>query len=73
MRRSAGFDIADHIVTYYLGDEELERVMNAFGGYISQETLSSKLIRKEPPEGSFTEEQRIDGFQVRLGVRREPD
>ena len=73
MRRSVGFDIADHIVTYYKGDERLKKVMEAFGDYISQETLSSRLVEKEPPEDSFTEEQRIDELQIRLGVRREPD
>ena len=71
MRRSAGLDIADYIVTYYKGDEELEGVMEAFGGYISRETLSRRLIKGVPPEGSYTEEQRIDGLQVRLGVRVE--
>ena len=40
MRRSAGFDIADHIITYYDGDEALEEVVVTHCNYICQETLS---------------------------------
>lgn len=71
MRRSAEFDIADHIVTYYDGDEALEEVMAAHGDYIRQETLSRELTRGVPPEGAYTEEQKVNGLAVVLGVVRE--
>lgn len=70
MRRSAEFDIADHIVTYYDGDEALEEVMAAHGDYIRQETLSRELTRGVPPEGAYTEEQKVNGLAVVLGVVR---
>jgi isoleucyl-tRNA synthetase len=71
MRRSAEFDIADHIVTYYDGDEALEEVIAAHGDYIRQETLSRELTRGVPPEGAYTEEQKVNGLAVVLGVVRE--
>jgi len=71
MRRSAEFDIADHIVTYYHGDEALEEVIAAHGDYIRQETLSRELTRGVPPEGAYTEEQKVNGLAVVLGVVRE--
>ncbi len=71
MRRSAEFDIADHIVTYYGGDEALEEVIAAHGDYIRQETLSRELTRGVSPEGAYTEEQKINGLAVVLGVVRE--
>ncbi len=40
MRRSAGFDIADYINTYYQGDTSLCQVMTDFSSYIKLETLS---------------------------------
>jgi isoleucyl-tRNA synthetase len=43
MRRSAGFDITDYIVTFYEGDEYIQRVMRDFAGYVQQETLSRQL------------------------------
>ena len=69
-RRSAGFDIADYIVTYHSGGEELASVWESFGHYIRQETLSEKLVEGPPPDGAYTEEQKIDGVDVTLGVIR---
>jgi len=70
MRRAAGFDIADHIVTYYSGTETLAEVMGHFATYIRQETLSEELVQGEAPEGAYTEPQNIDGVEVALGVMR---
>jgi len=36
MRKSAGFDIADYILTYYEGDVYITRVMHDFADYIKQ-------------------------------------
>ena len=71
MRRSADFDIADHIVTYYDGDEALEEVVAVHGDYIRQETLSRQLVRGVPPQGAYSEEQKVNGLAVVLGVVRE--
>ncbi len=49
MRRNAGFDIADRIVTYYQDDADIRRVMTNFDAYIRQETLSVDLLAEEPP------------------------
>jgi isoleucyl-tRNA synthetase len=73
MRRSAGFDIADHIITYYQGEDYIKGVMADFADYIKQETLSQKLIDGVPEEGVFTERQRISGYEFLLGVKRLSD
>ena len=73
MRRSAGFDIADHIITYYQGEDYIKQVMANFADYIKQETLSQKLIDGVPEEGVFTERQRISGYEFLLGVNRLSD
>ena len=70
MRRSAGFEIADHIITYYQGDEYVRRVMADFAGYIKQETLSEQLIDGVPKEGVYTENFKLDGHELLLGVKR---
>lgn len=47
MRKKAGYDIADRIKTRVMDPPEtLERVLAAFGSYISQETLSGSLTAK---------------------------
>ncbi|MEE8618904.1 MAG: class I tRNA ligase family protein, partial [Dehalococcoidales bacterium] len=70
MRRSAGFDIADYIATYYQGDAYIRRIIEDFADYIKQETLSRKLIEVVPEEGVFTESYKLGGYEVLLGVKR---
>ncbi len=70
MRRSAGFDIADHITTYYQGDDYIKQVMADFADFIKQETLSRQLVEGVPEEGVFTESHRLSGYDILLGVKR---
>jgi isoleucyl-tRNA synthetase len=70
MRRSAGFDIADHIVSYYQGDDYIKRVMAEFAEYIKQETLSRELVEGAPEKGAFSESHKLSGHEITLGVRR---
>ena len=70
MRRTAGFDIADRIVTFYSGGEALAEVMKRFSDYIRHETLSEELTAGVVPEGAHTESQSMDGVDVTLGVMR---
>ena len=70
MRRSAGFEIADHIVIYYQGDEHIRKVMAEFADYIRQETLAEQLLEKAPEPGAFTESHKLGEHKVLLGVKR---
>jgi isoleucyl-tRNA synthetase len=70
MRRNAGFEIADRIVTYYQGGEALRRVMQRFADYLRQETLSLELVEGEPPPGAHVETHTVDGQEVTLAVQQ---
>jgi len=70
MRRSAGFDIADYINTYYQGDAYMKQVMEDFADYIKQETLSRELVEGVPEEDVFAESHKLGGHDILLGVRR---
>jgi len=70
MRRSAGLDIADHIITYYEGGDSVHLVMTRFADYIKQETLSRELISAVPPAGSHTEKFRISNYEISLGIEK---
>lgn len=70
MRRTAGFDIADRIVTHYQGPAALREVMDSFGDYIRRETLSLQLVEGPPPSGAYEEAQRVEGLEVLLAVKR---
>ncbi len=70
MRRSAGFDIVNHITAYYEGDDYIGQVMSDFADYIKQETLSHQLVAGIPEPGVFTESYRLDGYDIVLGVKK---
>jgi len=70
MRRSAGFNIADYITTYYEGDDNIRQVMKDFADYIKQETLSRQLVEGVPEQGVFTESYKLGGYDILLGVKR---
>jgi hypothetical protein len=72
MRRSANFEIADHITTYYEGDEYVRGVMKdpAQADYIKQETLSQQLTEGLPEKVDFKESFKLGGHQMTLGVNK---
>ena len=70
MRKSAGFDIADYITTYYDGDGAVVDVVKNYSDYIKQETLSRDLVQGPPTGGAYQETHKLDGAEVVLGVSR---
>ncbi|NQT05792.1 MAG: class I tRNA ligase family protein, partial [Dehalococcoidia bacterium] len=70
MRRSAGFEIADHIVTCYQGDEYIKSVVTGSADYIKQETLSERLVDGAPEEGAYTESFKLEGHELSVGVKK---
>ncbi|MES0278648.1 MAG: isoleucine--tRNA ligase [Dehalococcoidales bacterium] len=72
MRRAADFNIADHITTYYTGDDYVKQVMADFAGYIERETLSRRLMEEAVPEGAFGEGFTLAGHEITLGVAKTP-
>ncbi len=68
MRKSAGFEIADRIRLACEGGD-LDRVLDAWGDYIRQETLAESIIHSTA-NGGYVEEHEIDGRKVRLAVAR---
>jgi len=70
MRRQAGFDIADYIVTCYQGDDYTGQVIVDFADYIQKETLSRELVNKVPGTDTFSESYRLSGHDILLGVAK---
>ncbi|MDD4859160.1 MAG: isoleucine--tRNA ligase [Dehalococcoidales bacterium] len=72
MRRSAGFEIADNIITYYQGDEYINLILTKpdTADYIRQETLSGELMGEMPPPDSHSESFKLGGHEVTLGVKK---
>jgi isoleucyl-tRNA synthetase len=71
LRRSANFEVTDHIETWYDGPDDLAIVMSGnFSGYIREETLSDLVEAGSPPEGAQSETAKIGGQEITLAVRR---
>jgi isoleucyl-tRNA synthetase len=70
LRKTAGFEISDRIVVYYGGWDRLGEALARHGDYVRNEVLADELVSGAPPAGATTEEQKLDGHVVTLGVRR---
>ena len=71
LRRSANFEVTDHIETWYDGPEELSQIMRgSFAGYIREETLSDLVEAGAPPEGAKSEVAKIEAQEITLAVRK---
>jgi isoleucyl-tRNA synthetase len=71
MRKDAGFNIEDRIVTYHRAEGELADAVQAWAEYIKAETLSLDLLPVAAPADSYCETHTIEGIEVTLGVQRQ--
>jgi isoleucyl-tRNA synthetase len=69
MRKDAGFQVEDRIVTSYDATSDLASVMSTYDQYIRQETLSVQLEANGASDG-HTWSGAIDGVDISLAVRR---
>jgi isoleucyl-tRNA synthetase len=70
LRKQAGFDIADHIVTTVRAEGDLRAAVEAWRDYIKSETLSDELRFDDPQAGALTDTDSLDGMQLLIGVSR---
>ena len=70
MRKSAGFDISDHIRIAHDGDVEVSRVLKLeqWRDYVAQETLADSVAAGT--NGAYSEDHEIDGTQGQTGSRK---
>jgi isoleucyl-tRNA synthetase len=86
MRKSADFDVSDRITTYYRlagegGDGSskdasvVQGALTRFADYIRAETLSNRLVEVKAesavPPGAYTQQEKLGGVTVTLGVERD--
>jgi isoleucyl-tRNA synthetase len=70
MRRTAGYEIADHIITYFEADASFVQTISAFADYIRQETLSNDIEEGVPDDVDLQEEHKISGYGLTLGIKK---
>ena len=71
LRKEAGLEIDDRIVTYIAGaGDRMREALDRHGEYVRQETLSVDLSFEPPPADAHQEEQAFEGDSMTLGVKR---
>jgi isoleucyl-tRNA synthetase len=73
MRKKAGFNIEDRIITYYQAaapSDLLKDVLANWTGYLCAETLTVELVNAQPSAEAYVEEQQVEGDTLALGVKR---
>jgi isoleucyl-tRNA synthetase len=72
MRRSANFEIADHIAVYYSGDEYVEKVLTSgeTSAYTRHETLANELVKGIPDGDVYKESFKLNGHPLDLAVKK---
>jgi isoleucyl-tRNA synthetase len=68
LRKTAGFEISDHIVLTYQAEGDMQATIEKWAAYIKSETLADEMRAGEPL--GTTDEDEIDGMKVRLGVAK---
>ena len=70
MRRSAGYDIADHINMYYEADAWIMQSLSSFADYVKQEILAREIDDRVPDDVDLKETFKISGYNILLGVKK---
>ena len=70
MRRSAGYEIADHIRVYYEADAFIMQSLSSFADYIRQETLSVSIEDGVPDDVDYQDTYKVSGYNILLGIKK---
>ncbi len=70
MRRTAGYEIADHIKVYHDGNAFFMQALSAFADYIRQETLADDIEEGIPDDVDLKEEHKISGYHLTMGIKK---
>ena len=70
IRRSTGYEIADHIRIYYEADAFIMQSLSSFADYVMQETLALSIEDGIPDDVDVKETFKVSGYTLLLGVKK---
>jgi isoleucyl-tRNA synthetase len=71
LRKDAGFNIEDRIVTQYeTASVKVREMLDAFGEYVKRETLTTDLRAGSGGDGFVVSETRVEGEPIRIAIQR---
>ncbi|PZC42835.1 MAG: isoleucyl-tRNA synthetase [Chloroflexi bacterium] len=69
MRKSAGFNISDHIVLKYSGNVEIEEIIKNHIAYVTSETLADDMEQGIPPTDFYSQTLNMEGKEIIIGIK----
>ena len=70
MRKSSGYEIADHITLYFECGPYLSQIISGFADYIRQETLADDMIEGVPEDADSKEGMKFGSHVLDIGVKK---
>ena len=70
LRKQADFEIADRIKVYFQATPKLLEAIEAFRGYIMNETLTVELLAQDLPHGLTATNDTFDGEEVKVALAK---
>jgi isoleucyl-tRNA synthetase len=70
MRRSAGFEISDHINLWISGSDELSDIVEKHFTYFKEETLAENISSRDIPVDCYIENHDLDGKKAAVAVMK---
>jgi isoleucyl-tRNA synthetase len=70
LRKEAGFDVSDRVVTTYSASAKLAGAVEQFADLIKAETLTTELKEVKKPAGDKVETHEFDGETLTVGVKK---
>jgi len=70
MRKTAGYEIADHIIMYYDGPANFVQSISAFSDYIREEILADDIEDIVPEDADVKEVHMINGYTLTIGIKK---
>ena len=70
IRKDSGFEVTDRIKVEIEKKEMLEGAIEAFGGFIGQQTLALSVVLSENPVGDFVVDSDIDEEPLKIAVTK---
>ena len=73
MRKEAGFEISDRILTAYQSEEKLQSAIEQNCDFIKSETLTTELHQEvnSSNQYDFTQDAEIDGIKLQIALKRQ--
>ena len=68
IRKNSGFEISQNIKIEYISGEKFDSVLESFGDLISKETLAKTILKVQEIQSSVTEELRLNGEEIVIGL-----